>query len=68
MATTDRPADFPKLPAFMDDKYYNVQLWRVAEVAGRKFSPSAKQVMTGEIAKTIADKIYTATPVEPPAV
>jgi len=60
MSDTPRPTDFPALPAFADDKYYTVQLYRAADWAGRHFTASAKLTLRGDIAKEIGDAIFTA--------
>lgn len=60
-----RPAGYPELPAFENEKFYQVQLWRTAEYAGRIFSPSNKVTVRGDVAKEIAERIYTAEETEP---
>lgn len=48
------------LPAFDDGKYYAVQLYKKAEYAGRVFAPAHKLTVRGDVAKEIADSVYTA--------
>lgn len=56
----ERPAGFPPLPEFDPAKFYRVQLFRPAEVGGRRMSPAARQVVRGSIAVEIASSIYSA--------
>lgn len=63
---TERPKSAPALPAFADDAYYKVQLRRSIRYAGRSFSPAARQIVRGDIAKKIARAIHTAEPVAAP--
>jgi hypothetical protein len=58
--TTERPKSAPPLPDFADDAYYRVQLRRSIHYAGRSFSPAARQIVRGDIAKKIAKAIHTA--------
>lgn len=60
MPDKPRPADFAPLPSFDDTKYYEVQLYRHAEYAGRQFTPASKLILRGDVAKEIAAAIYTA--------
>lgn len=55
-----RPAEFAALPSFDDAKYYAVQLYRPAEHAGRHLTPASKLILRGDVAKEIADSIFTA--------
>ena len=57
---TERPKSAPALPTFADDAYYRVQLRRSVRYAGRSFSPAARQIVRGDIAKRIAMAIHTA--------
>jgi hypothetical protein len=63
---TERPKSFPPLPDFTDDAYYRVQLWRSIRYAGRMFTPAARQVVRGDIAKKIVMAIHTAEPARTP--
>ena len=58
--TTERPKSAPPLPTFADDVYYRVQLRRSIRYAGRSFSPAARQIVRGDIARRIARAIHTA--------
>jgi hypothetical protein len=64
--TAERPKSAPPLPDFVDDAYYRVQLRRSVRYAGRSFSPSARQIVRGYIAKKIARAIHTAEPTPAP--
>ena len=61
-----RPKSFPPLPAFANETYYRVQLWRSVRYAGRSFSPSDRQLVRGDVAKKIAAAIHTAEPAAAP--
>jgi hypothetical protein len=62
----ERPKSAPPLPTFADDVYYRVQLRRSVRYAGRSFSPAARQIVRGDIAKKIAKAIHTAEPAQAP--
>jgi hypothetical protein len=62
----ERPKSAPPLPDFADDVYYRVQLRRSVRYAGRSFSPAARQIVRGDIAKKIAKAIHTAEPAGTP--
>ena len=63
---TERPKSAPALPTFADDVYYRVQLRRSVRYAGRSFSPAARQIVRGDIAKKFASAIHTAEPAAVP--
>ena len=63
---TERPKSAPALPDFADDAYYRVQLRRSVRYAGRSFSPAARQIVRGDIAKKIVMAIHTAEPAGAP--
>jgi hypothetical protein len=60
MPAKARPKDAPALPSFKDETFYRVQLFRPAELEGRTLKVQAHHVMTGESAKEIVDRIWTA--------
>ena len=62
----ERPKSAPPLPDFTDDAYYRVQLWRSIRYAGRMFTPAARQIVRGDIAKKFASAIHTAEPAAAP--
>lgn len=65
MPDKPRPKEFAALPDFDSAKYYVVQLYRAVEWHGRHFSPVDKLTLSGEVAREIAEAIYTAEESEP---
>jgi len=63
-----RPKDFPELPAFDDNKWYHIKLWKKVEHAGRVWTAHMNDIrVRGDLAKEIVGSIYTAHELEAPA-